>query len=331
MKLFILILISILSIKTNAQKVELLQSGKKVSIRGLSVVSDNVFWVSGSNGTVGLSVDGGKNINWMQVPGYDSIEFRDIEAFSSTEAIIMGIASPAYILKTVDAGKSWKLVYENKDSLMFLDAMEWWNQQSGIAIGDPINGKPFFIRTFDEGASWQEIPKDKLPTLYAGEACFASSGTNIVAFGKKEAIFITGGIKSRFFKRDKNFEIPIIQGKETTGANSVAVNKKLKNIIIVGGDFNNKNDTTKNCVISSDGGKTFKNATTPPTGYRSCVVFLNKKTAITCGLNGVDISKDAGVNWVNIGTESFHVCKKAKSGKTVYFAGGNGRIGVLTF
>ncbi len=312
-----------------AQKIDVFSNNKKISIRGLSVVNDNVFWVSGTNGTVGYSVDGGKNIKWMQVPGYDSIDFRDIEAFNSTSAIIMGISEPAYILKTIDAGATWKQVYFNNTKGIFLDAMEWWNEQSGIVIGDPINNKPFFARTFDEGVTWQTLTTEKLPTFANGEACFASSGTNVRKFGKKEAVFITGGIKSRFYKKDKIIEIPIVQGKESTGANSIAINKKHKNIIIVGGDFTKKDDQEKNCAISNNGGKSFIKPATNPTGYRSCVEFYTKQKAITCGLNGVDISKDAGKNWKNISTESFHVCRKAKDGKTVYLAGNNGKIGKL--
>ncbi len=327
--LTIILLINVLFF-CEAQQIKILAKDKKVSIRGLSVVNDNTFWISGTNGTVAYSVDGGININWMKVTGYDSVDFRDIEAFSSTEAIIMGISEPAFILKTIDAGKTWKKVYENKTKGMFLDAMEWWNQQSGIVIGDPINGKPFFIRTFDEGETWQELgEKSMLPTLNDGEACFASSGTNIRAYGKSEAVFITGGTKSRFFKGGKTIEIPIIQGSESTGANSVAVSKNKKNIIIVGGDFNNKNETTKNCVVSTNKGKIFVESNIKPSGYRSCVEFITNKKAITCGLNGVDISNDAGLNWKNISTQSFHVCRKAKDGKTVYFAGANGTIGIL--
>jgi photosystem II stability/assembly factor-like uncharacterized protein len=311
-----------------SQKIEVLHSGTKTSIRGLSVVTDDVFWVSGSNGTVGLSVDGGKTMKWMKVKGFDSTDFRDIEAFSRTEAIIMGISEPAYILKTNDAGQSWKMVYENKKKGMFLDAMEWWNQQSGIVIGDPIDGKIFIARTFDEGATWQELPQNKLPVLAEGEACFASSGTNVRSFGKKEGVFITGGKKSRFFRKATITELPIIQGTESTGANSIAIDEKQKNIIIVGGDFTKPNDTTATCVIS-DNGKKFRQSSKTPSGYRSCVEFFAKNRAITCGLNGVDISADNGNTWTNICNEGFHVCRKAKEGKTVYLAGSNGKVGKL--
>ena len=71
--------------------VELLTSGTKTSIRGLSVVNDNVVWVSGSNGMVGRSNSGGKNWSWFTVKGFEKTEFRDIEAFDASTAIIMGV------------------------------------------------------------------------------------------------------------------------------------------------------------------------------------------------------------------------------------------------
>ncbi len=312
-----------------AQKIELLTKGTNTSIRGLSVVSNQIVWVSGSNGTVGLTLDGGKTFNWKKVKGFDSTDFRDIEAFSSTSAIIMGIGEPAYILKTIDAGDTWKVVYENKTKGMFLDAMEFWNEQSGIVIGDPIDGKFFFSRTFDEGNTWTDLPTLKIPTAFEGEACFASSGTNIRSFGKDQAAFISGGKKSRLFIKDRQIDLPIIQGEESTGANSFAVNKKQKRIIVVGGDFTKKDNTIRNCVISTNEGKSFFEPTHPPTGYRSCIEFIKKKQWITCGLNGVDFSTDDGMNWKKISEEGFHVCRKAKTGNAVYLAGGNGKVAKL--
>jgi hypothetical protein len=58
------------------------------------------------------------------------------------------------------------------------------------------------------------------------------------------------------------------------------------------------------------------------------VEFLRKNNWVSCGLNGVDYSTDNGNNWTLISNEGFHVCKKAKKGKAVFFAG-NGRIGKL--
>lgn len=320
----------LLSFSVNAQMVKLLHLGTKISLRGLSVVNDKTIWVSGSSGTVGRSTDGGDTWTWMTVKGFEKTDFRDIEAFNSTTAVIMGVESPAYILKTVDGGETWKSVFVNSGKGMFLDAMEFWNENSGIVIGDPINNRMFIARTFDGGTTWINIPEQNKPAVDSGEACFASSGTNIRALNKKEAVFITGGLRSRMFIRDKKIDLPILQGTESTGANSIAV-KSSKTMIVVGGDFNKKDSTTKNCFITTDGGSSFHAPATPPHGYRSCVEYLGDDKWISCGLNGVDYSTDNGKNWSWIGKQGFHVCRKAVNGKAVYFAGGDGRIGKLEF
>lgn len=314
----------------SAQNIKILTSGLKTSIRGLSVVTDNIVWLSGSNGMVGLSMDGGEKWKWIHPETFDTTDFRDIEAFDAVSAVIMGIASPAYILKTVDAGESWEVVYENKTKGMFLDAMEFWNEQSGIVIGDPIDNKFFVARTFDGGQTWQAIPDEYFPVADSGEACFASSGTNIRALAKDEACFVSGGSRSRLFIWDQRIDLPILHGKETTGANSVAVKNK-KTIIVVGGDFSMPDTTTKNCFITNDGGQTWKAPKVPPHGYRSCVEYLGGNNWICCGLNGVDYSTDNGKTWHLISNESFHVCRKARGGKTVFLAGINGKVGKLDY
>ena len=325
--LFFLLLISCYNFSFS-QSIEILASGEKTSIRGLSAVNDKVIWVSGSKGMVGLTLDGGKKWKWIHVETFDTTDFRDIEAFDATTAVIMGIAEPAYILKTVDAGDTWEVVYENKTKGIFLDAMEFWNEQSGIVIGDPIDNKFFIARTFDGGQTWREIPAEYFPVADSGEACFASSGTNIRALSKGEACFVTGGLRSRLFIRDLRINLPLIQGKQTTGANSVAVKNK-KTMMVVGGDFSKPDSTEKNCFITNDGGAKWSAPKIPPHGYRSCVEYLGGDNWISCGLNGVDYSANNGKTWSLISNESFHACRKARNGSSVFLAGTNGKIGKL--
>jgi hypothetical protein len=325
----ILFFLLLVCIQTKGQQIKIVNTGTKTSLRGLSVVSDKVIWVSGSNGTVGKSIDSGKTWKWMIVKGFEKNDFRDIEAFDQSIAVIMGVDAPAYILRTIDGGETWKLVFENKTKGMFLDAMEFWNEQSGIVIGDPINGRFFIARTFNGGDTWQNIPEKNYPVADSGEACFASSGTNIRKLGNDAAVFVSGGLHSNIFIKDKKISLPIVQGKESTGANSLAIkNKKI--FIVVGGDFTKSDSTYRNCVISNDGGTTWTYPSTPPHGYRSCVEYIEKKEWISCGLNGVDISNDDGYTWTGIAKESFNACRKAKSGKSVFFAGGKGLIGKLS-
>lgn len=317
--------------------VEILTKDQKTSLRGLSVVNNNIVWVSGSSGTIGKSTNGGKNWKWIKVSGFEKTDFRDIEAFDSNIAVIMAVGEPAYMLKTIDGGDSWKVVYENKTKGMFLDAMAFWNEQAGIVIGDPIEGRFFISRTFDGGATWQDIPYTKRPIADSGEACFAASGTNIKVLDRDEAVFISGGVKSRMYQRNQVIDLTnMLQGKETTGANSIAVldhkrRKGGKTIIIVGGDFNNPNTKDKNCMFTKNGGKSWSVPNTPPNGYRSCVEFLSKKDVLTCGITGVDFSSNGGKDWSLISTEGFNVCKIAKSGTSIFLAGSNGKIGKIVW
>ena len=292
------------------------------------MVSNKVIWVSGSNGTVGRSVDGGLSWKWMKVKGFEKTDFRDIEAFDQKTAVIMGVDEPAYILRTSDGGNSWKVVYKNLAKGMFLDAMAFWNNQTGYAVGDPIDGQFFMVRALKGGKIWQEVPESNRPVADSGEACFAASGTNLRALSTSETVFVSGGLSSHIFLAGKKLSLPMAHGTESEGANSVAV-KNTRTWVVVGGDFLHKDSTYGNCAVTFDGGLTWHSPTKPPAGYRSCVEYLSKNKWITCGLTGVDISGDNGMTWEPISDQGFNVCRKAKKGSAVYFAGSGGRIARL--
>lgn len=327
MRFFLIILCFIINcVKSHSQQIKILTIKPGISLRGLSAVNDRVIWVSGSKGTVGKSIDGGNNWKWIAIKGFEKNEFRDIEAFDEMEAVIMCIGDPAYILRTIDGGDNWKIVFKDTAKGMFLDAMEFWNDQSGIAIGDPLNEKFFIARTFNGGRTWQCIPPHHLPEADKGEICFAASGTNLRNLNRQEAVFVSGGMSSNLFIQSRKIRLPIVQGKESAGANSIAIKNK-KTFIIVGGDFNQKDSTLQNCIITSDGGKSWRTPEILPQGYRSCVEYVRKKEWITCGINGVDYTKNDGKTFVSISKEGFHVCRKAKKGRVVFLAGSDGRIG----
>jgi photosystem II stability/assembly factor-like uncharacterized protein len=218
---------------------------------------------------------------------------------------------------------------------MFLDAMEFRNNTSGIVIGDPINGKFFIAQSFDGGDTWHDAPDLALPKADPGEGCFASSGTNVRNLDRHRVCFVSGGPSSRLFIRDRAIDLPILQGKTTTGANSVAVKDHNtlhggRQLIVVGGDFAKDTLQEKNCFLTNDGGKTWIAPTIPPHGYRSCVEYIGGDMVLCCGTSGVDISYDNGMNWELITRTGFHVCRQAKKGKYVLLAGSGGRVAILT-
>ena len=312
--------------------VQMLDSGRAVSLRGLSVVSDDVVWASGSNGTVVRSVDGGRHFEWMQVPGFEKRDFRDIEAFDVNTAVILAIAEPAQLLRTTDGGKNWEVVFTDSSSGMFLDAMHF-SGAAGTVVGDPVNGRLFIAHTTDAGRSWQ-IARRPVPVGEPGEAFFASSGTNLqyVKDTRYKMVMVTGGKRSRLIltprSRQGNYTVkplPLLrQGTESTGANSIAISQL--NAVVVGGDFIHPADTSGNCIVTRNGGDLWRRPVVPPGGYRSCVIYTSPGNLLTCGLNGVDGSADGGLHWYPVSGEGFHVVQKARRGKAVFFAGGRGKI-----
>ena len=322
--------------------IKILTQKKGVSIRGMAVPNINTIWASGSKGSIALSVNGGTNFEWMQVPGYETRDFRSIHAWNEKEAIIVAVAAPAVILKTKDGGKSWYKVYENADTLMFLDAIHFKDASNGLIVGDPIANTIFLLSSNDKGEHWNQVPSNYFKTtLEKGEAFFASSGSNIGQLSKEDFL-VSGGMRSRLWINGSAMAIPIIQGGTSTGANSMAISPNGNNMMIVGGDFMKDTSRLQNAVglklmeaPNSDQKWQSKRKSSwgvekfigHPNGYRSGVEYITNSILIACGTSGVDISNDKGKSWDLISTESFHVVRKQPNTKAVFLAGSGGRIG----
>jgi len=337
-KLFLLFTLILFALVSRAQHIEVLQQGKATSFRGLSVVDDHVAWVSGSKGTIALTADGGKSWDWKQVKGYEKSDFRDIEAFSSKDAIIMSSGTPALILKTSDGGETWHEKYRNADTTYFFDAMDFDGLKHGLVLGDPINGKFVLMETNDAGETWHPFknPPDALP----GEAAFAASGT-CLRVNKGEILIATGGSQSRFLTSE-DFDgsnkgwyqqrLSLSHGKSSQGAFSIArSNEDLT--ILVGGDY--ANDKRIDSVAEYQYFDQIRATTIEvfpkiqPAGFQSCVEFIAADTFLSTGTPGSNLTNDGGKTWTQIDDASYNVCRKAKNGHLVLLAGDHGRIGIF--
>ncbi|MDT3405087.1 WD40/YVTN/BNR-like repeat-containing protein [Mucilaginibacter terrae] len=329
---YILLLLAINAGISKAQTVKLIEQGKPCSIRGLSVVNDHVAWISGSKGHIAQSTDGGLTWKWQQLKGYEQSDFRDIEAFSDKEAIIMSSGTPALILKTVDGGLSWKEVYKNEDKSYFLDAMDFAGKQHGFVMGDPIDGKFLLLETKDGGLNWNKHAVQ--PAAVDGEAAFAASGTCLTVNAKTmQLTLVTGGSVARKItvngKKADALNLPLAQGKPAAGIFSVANGNSSE--VFVGGNYEKNNRADSVACYLPMGKKTSKPelANQQPAGFQSCVIYLQGATFISTGTSGSNITTDGGINWKPFDTISYNACQKAKQGKLVIFAGDRGKIGIL--
>ncbi|MDB5021566.1 MAG: oxidoreductase [Pedobacter sp.] len=329
----ILLVLVMLAFQGYGQDLSLKQltTGSNTSLRGLSVVSVRVAWVSGSNGYVGRTVNGGADWQWTQPKGFENLDFRDIEAFDDQKAVIVNAGSPAFILVTKDGGQSWTQAYVNRDSSIFLDGMDFWDNHTGIIFGDPIHSKLQLLKTVDGGASWKDISGNLKPEMKLGEAGFAASGSSIKAMGKGKVWIVTGGsVSNVYYSKNygnswEKYACPIVQGVNSTGAFSIDLTSD-NNGIVVGGDYLKEKENQNNVLITSNGGRSWTKPTMPVFGYRSSVAYISDATAVAVGSSGVDVSRDRGLTWQHLSDLNFNAVKKAKQGNLVLVVGVKGDI-----
>jgi photosystem II stability/assembly factor-like uncharacterized protein len=315
-------------------------SGTTERLRAVSAVSRWVAWASGNRGTCVRTTNGGKTWQALRVPGADSLDFRDVEAFGDNTAYLLSIGEGerSRIYKTTDGGSHWTMQFMNRNSKAFFDAFAFWDANNGIAVSDAVEGHLVIIKTTNGGATWMEILSKKIPSALPGEGAFAASGTSITVQGRNRVWIGTGVKTARVYRSIDGgntwtvSQTPILSDNESSGIFSVAF-KDTENGVIVGGDYRREAEARQNAATSNDGGRTWKVViASPPAGFRSAVVFVPgtaAPTLIAVGPSGSDYSVDNGATWKGLGTEGFHAVSFAGRENAGWAVGESGRIAKL--
>ncbi len=315
-------------------EIKMQQSGSTASFRGIAVKNENEAWVCGTNGTVSKTTDGGKQWLKINIPGVDSLDFRDLELLNDHSILLMsaGPGQSSQIFKSLNNGLSWKAVYINHESDAFFDGFAFWNENTGILISDAIDEKLYLLKTEDAGEHWMRVGAETLPDLEKGEYGFAASGTGIVTFGDQKVWIATGGAKARvFYSPDQGlnwrvFDTPMVNGKPSRGSFSITF-KDEKNAVAVGGDYEIDTAAVNNVILTNDGGKTWTGIENPQNvPFKSCVTYLGNNAYLAVGTSGISWSSDDGKNWTTIDTLSFHTIGFDEKSGVGWLAGGNGAV-----
>lgn len=309
-----------------------------ISIRAIEIMDGSLAFAA-NNGVFG-SVDlttGQVRTNFQK---YDSIfpEFRAV-AHTATDFFMLSVGSPALLYKTGNRGKM-ELVYKEEGEGVFYDAMRFWNDREGIAIGDsrPVGGGNSclsIIITRDGGNTWRKSDCSQLPKGIEGEGAFAASNTNIAMVGDKTWIATTS---SRiYYSGDKGktwevFATPIVKDEPTQGIYSVAFyDEKLG--VAIGGDYTKSENKMENKAITRDGGKTWQlMADGLEPSYKSCIQFVPNSGGqgmVAIGFTGISYSGDSGSHWKKLSNEPFYTFRFLND--SIAYAAGKGRISELTF
>ncbi|WP_242119416.1 beta propeller repeat protein [Aestuariivivens sediminicola] len=304
-----------------------------LSVRAIELLNDKSLAFAGNRGVFGLYQPTTKV--WQTgVQKLDSINlhFRSV-AHTSTDFFMLTIDTPAVLFKTGNNGEL-DVVYLEEGEDVFYDAMTFWNDLEGIAVGDSVDDCLSIIITRDGGATWNKKPCSDLPPGLENEGAFAASNTNIAVKGDKTWVATTNG--RIYYSGDKGetwevFDTPMVKAKPTEGIYSIAFYDASHGFGI-GGDYTNPEANSANKMKTSDGGRTWELVgENEDPGYRSCVQYVPGRAGtelVAVGFKGIDYSNDFGASWQHLSDESFYTIRFLND--SVAYAAGMGRISKLT-
>ncbi|GAA2496926.1 oxidoreductase [Terrabacter carboxydivorans] len=315
-------------------------TGTTERFRGLAPVSRDVAWVSGTNGTVLRTTDGGRT--WRNVSpqglGTGTLQFRDIEAFDARHAVVLSIGegTDSRILVTDDGGASWTETFRNTEPAAFYDCMAFSSPRRGLAMSDPVDGRFRLVQTSDGGRSWSQVDPPGMPEAKPGEFGFAASGTCLSAGVGGRTYLVSGGVDpARVFTSTDHGRTWTVADSPVAGGASAGIFsvsfRDARRGVIVGGDFAAPTGAVDNAAWTADGGRTWTKSTTNPSGYRSGSAWVPRtaRTVLAVGPTGSDVSTDGGRSWSTFDTGSFDSVECTADG-ACWASGEQGRVGVLT-
>jgi len=281
---------------------------------GISIVDENVAWISGTGGTYAHTHDGGASWEVGVVPGADSLQFRDVHAVDAHTAYLLSIGSGdnSRIYKTEDSGTNWTLQFTNPEPSGFFDCIGFWDAHSGMAFSDSFDGSFFIITTDDGGSTWERVQSDRLPVARQGEGRFAASGHCLHTGGDSLAWIGTGASEegpARVLRTDDRghtwtYHDTPVPGGSVSGITSVAFVDDRRGAVL-GGDVTAMEDSiSENVALSDDGGMSWRSAGRPsfpgPVYGAVYVPYAPTPTLVSVGPRGMAVTTDQGESWTTL-------------------------------
>lgn len=235
-------------------------------------------------------------------------------------------AATGGIFKTTDGGATWTQQGAgqifNTASTSFPDVLYFWDANTGVAVGDPVNGEFEIYTTPDGGTTWTAVGGANIPDPISGEYGYTR------VFAVVDHIFWFGTNKGRIYKStDKGATWSVVQ---VTGFTDLAeIKYKDENM---GWAKYVDGSGGQTVMRTTDGGTTWTQIN--PTGgtfhYGGfCYVPKTDMTLVSTGVDfnnndlGSSYSLDGGDTWVDIDFDIQYIAVNFYDNITGYAGGFN--------
>ena len=246
------------------------------------------------------TIDGGENWESNSINlGNLNLGISMIHAISDEIAWVVAYPTAANqiggIYKTNDGGITWSRQdsanYNTSSS--FANVVYFWDENTGFAQGDPINGEFELYVTSNGGENWQIVPGNSIPNPLGGEYGYTRQ-IEVV----DDNIWFTTNNGRIYHSIDKGnnwsvYQSPINDFGSAEVSGSISFSDSLNGIII---------DNNGNVFRSFDSGYSWSQITITGPVYTSGLCFIeNTNTVFTTG-GGSSFSTDGGYSWTPIDT-----------------------------
>jgi photosystem II stability/assembly factor-like uncharacterized protein len=313
-------------------------SGTDVLLQAISPVDERIVWISGHGGTWGRTLDGGEQWSTGTVTGATELEFRDVEGFDASSAVLLaaGPGDRSRIFRTDDGGATWTETWVMAEPEGFLDCMDFIDPTRGFAYGDAIAGQVYLLETRDGGRSWSRIPAAGLPAALESEGGFAASGDCVAtALGATVLVATGNGPEPRLIRSDDAGHswsvstLPLTAGP-SAGATAVGIEDDAFGWA-VGGAIGPPLPGAR-VATSSDGGASWLPAPDPPLDGALYGADVSRTVAgralVVVGPGGIAATSDGGATWQNLTGDSHWAIAFAPDGSG-WAVGPGGRVSRL--
>ncbi|WP_340112592.1 T9SS type A sorting domain-containing protein [Maribellus mangrovi] len=282
----------------------------------IQAIDENVVWVGGENGYYSKTDDGGATWSPGKINNTPDGALFSVAVINSNVCYFLWQnwnSGDARIYKTVDGGANWVLSYRNITPGVWLNSIAFWNENEGIATGDPIDGEFLVVTTSDGGSTWEKVAGEYIPNPKDNEVGFtANGGTSLAVQGDGNVWFgtfnQTNSAPVRIFRSNDygNTWNAVTTPISTNGEASVIATIAFKDSLtgFAGVNIYPYSGSDSTLLQTTDGGYNWSFVESfLPINPNTIAFIPGTNSLFVTSLQGTGFSEDGGLTWRLVSTE----------------------------